>query len=264
MPYAAQHYQVLMIVNSVMSILYGSALAFSQDDARLVVGYSSVAQLGFILLGIFALDLQGKGAQGALLQMVNHGLVVAPLFLIIWALSQRAGGSESRARIAGMWIRAPVLAALFLIVARATLAMPGSANFVGELLILFGAFSTKIVFGLVASVGVVLAAVYMIRIYQRSMHNRAGAVVESRDLTRWELAPLAPLVLVILALGFYPNFIVSRTEKSTVRRVEPAALIAWGRTVHGQVVVLRNGVVGVEQNVSGRGFAGVRARWTRP
>src|SRR5205823_1798749 len=230
LPQAAQHYQTLMIVIAVVSILYGSALAFSQDDARLVVGYSSVAQLGFILLGIFALDLEGKGAQGAVLQMVNHGLVVAPLFLIIWALAARADGSESLARMGGVAFRAPVLAGLFLIVALATLAMPGSANFVGELLILFGTFSTKLVFGLVASAGAVLAAVYMIRIYQRSMHNRAGAVVESRDLTRWELAPLAPLVLVILALGFYPNFIVSRTEKSTVRRVEPAALIAWGRT----------------------------------
>ena len=231
MPQAAQHYQELMIVIAVVSILYGSVLAFSQDDARLVVGYSSVAQLGFILLGIFALDLQGKGAQGAVLQMVNHGLVVAPLFLIIWALSQRAGGSESLARMGGMAFRAPVLAALFLIVALATLAMPGSANFVGELLILFGAFSTKIVFGLVASVGVVLAAVYMIRIYQRSMHNRAGAVVESRDLTLWELAPLAPLVLVILALGIYPNFIVSRTEKSTLRQAKSAAVYAYRASV---------------------------------
>src|SRR5919204_4080708 len=172
LPAASQHYQELMIAIAVVSILYGSVLAFSQDDARLVVGYSSVAQLGFILLGIFALDLQGKGAQGALLQMVNHGLVVGPLFLIIAALAARARGSESLSRMGGIAFRAPVLAGLFLIVAFATLAMPGSSNFMGELLILFGTFSTKIVFGLVASAGVALAAVYMIRMYQRSMHNR--------------------------------------------------------------------------------------------
>jgi NADH-quinone oxidoreductase subunit M len=124
----------------------------------------------------------------------------------------------------GLAFRAPVLAALFLITALATLAMPGSSNFVGELLILFGAFSTKIAFGLVASVGVALAAVYMIRVYQRSMHNRTGPNVESRDVTRWELATIAPLVAVIVALGVYPHFIVSRTERSTMKRVEQASV----------------------------------------
>src|SRR3954465_2269623 len=107
MPQAFQHFQTLMIAIAVVSILYGSVLAFSQDDTRLVVGYSSVAQLGFILLGIFALDLEGKGAQGALLQMVNHGLVVAPLFLIIAAPATRAGGSESLERLPGMGFRPP-------------------------------------------------------------------------------------------------------------------------------------------------------------
>jgi NADH-quinone oxidoreductase subunit M len=226
MPDASQHFQELMIVVAVVSILYGSVLAFTQDDVRLVVGYSSVAQLGWILLGIFALDLQGKGAQGALLQMVNHGLVVAPLFLIIAALAVRAGGSESLSRMGGMALRAPVLAGLFLIVALATLAMPGSSNFVGELLILFGALSTKIAFGLVASAGVALAAVYMIRLYQRSMHNRPGPGVESRDLTPGELVPIAALVAVIVALGVYPHFIVRRTERATVSSERSAALVA--------------------------------------
>jgi NADH-quinone oxidoreductase subunit M len=225
MPQAAHHYQELMIAIAVVSILYGSVLAFTQDDARLVVGYSSVAQLGFILLGIFALDLEGKGAQGALLQMVNHGLVVAPLFLIIGALAARTrSGSELLSRMGGMATRAPVLA---------TLAMPGSANFAGELLILFGAFSTKIAFGLVASAGVALAAVYMIRLYQRSMHNREGPDVESRDLTRGELVPIGGLVAVIVALGLYPNFIARRSEASATASTAPAALVACvGITPH--------------------------------
>jgi NADH-quinone oxidoreductase subunit M len=233
MPQAAQHFQELMIVVAVVSILYGSVLAFSQDDARLVVGYSSVAQLGFILLGIFALDLEGRGAQGALLQMVNHGLVVAALFLIIAALAARTGGSESLARMGGMALRAPVLAGLFLVVALATLAMPGSSNFVGELLILFGAFSTKIAFGLVASAGVALAAVYMIRLYQRTMHNREGPGAESRDLTTGELVPIAGLVAVIVALGVYPHFVVRRTESATLQSQQTAALVGCiGLTPH--------------------------------
>src|SRR2546423_4733522 len=214
-PDASAHFQDLLLLIALASILYGSVMAFTQTNTRLVLGYSSIAQLGFIVLGIFS--LRPEGAQGALLQMVNHGLVVAPLFFIIGVLAVRAGGSEDVRDMGGMALRAPVLAGLFLIVALATLAMPGSANFVGELLILFGTFQTKIVYGLVASAGVVLAAVYMIRFYQRSMHNRLGANAESRDLALGpELSVLAPLVLVILALGVYPNFILHRTQTGTV------------------------------------------------
>ena len=100
MPEGSQHWQELFIVIAVFSILYGSILAFSQDNVRLVVAYSSIAQLGFIVLGIFALD--DKGAQGAVLQMLNHGLVVVPLFLIIGVVAARAGGSESLAELGGM------------------------------------------------------------------------------------------------------------------------------------------------------------------
>jgi NADH-quinone oxidoreductase subunit M len=217
MPQGSAHFQELMIVIAVVSILYGSVLAFSQDEARLVVGYSSIAQLGFITLGIFSLD--PKGAQGAVFQMVNHGLVVGPLFLIIGALALRARGSESLSRWGGMAFRAPVLAALFLIVALATLAMPGSGNFVGELYILFGIFSSKLAYGIVATAGVVLASVYMIRFYQRAMHNRVGPDVESREISRWEFSLVAPLVAVIIALGVYPNFVLTRSEASTVSKL---------------------------------------------
>jgi NADH-quinone oxidoreductase subunit M len=213
MPDASRHFQELMIVIAVVSILYGSVLAFSQDDGRLVVGYSSVAQLGFITLGIFSLD--PKGAQGAIFQMVNHGIVTAALFLIIGVLAARSG-SDLLSRMGGLAFRAPILAAVFLIAAFANLAMPGSGNFIGELYILFGIFDSKLAYGIVASVGVILAAVYMIRMYQRAMHNRAGAeVAESREMSGWDFGLIAPLVAVIVALGVYPNFVLSRTERST-------------------------------------------------
>jgi NADH-quinone oxidoreductase subunit M len=220
MPEGAQHWQELFVVMAVFSILYGSVLAFSQDNVRLVVAYSSIAQLGFIVLGIFAFD--DKGAQGAVLQMLNHGLVVVPLFLIIGVIVARAGGSESLSELGGLAFRAPVLATLFLIVAFATLAMPGSANFVGELLVLFGSYEDKFVYGLVASAGVVLAAVYTIRVFQRTMHNRPGAAVASREIGRIDLAAVVPLVAVIVALGVYPNFVVDRTERATTASIEEA------------------------------------------
>ena len=220
LPDASQYFQELMLILAVFSILYGSILAFSQDEARLVVAYSSIAQMGFIVLGIFSLD--DKGAQGGLMQMVNHGLVVAPLFFIIAALSARAGGSPSLARMGGMALRAPVLAALFLIVTLATLAMPGSPNFVGEILILFGTFEDKLVYGLVASVGIVLAAVYMIRVFQKAMHNRVGPDAKPAELNGLELGAILPLTVVIVALGVYPQLLLDRTEETVRAKVEPA------------------------------------------
>ncbi len=224
MPEGSQHWQELFIIIAVFSILYGSILAFSQDNVRMVVAYSSIAQLGFIVLGIFALE--AKGAQGAVFQMLNHGLVVVPLFLIIGVIAARAEGSQSVSQLGGMATRAPVLAALFLIVTFATLAMPGSANFVGEVLVLFGSYEDKLVYGLVASVGVVLAAVYMIRVFQRTMHGRRGPKVESNDVRGPELVAIVPLVAVIVALGVYPNFVVQRTERATVERIAPARAVA--------------------------------------
>ena len=224
LPDAALFFQEALLVVAVVSIVYGSALAFTQDEARLVVGYSSIAQLGFITLGIFSLtDL---GAQGAVFQMVNHGVVAAALFLLIAVLAARADGSDSLRDMGGIAFRAPVLAALFLIVGLATLAMPGSPNFVGELLILFGALESQPVLAIVASSGVILAAVYMVRFYQRAMHDRVGPRVSSRDVGARGLAPIVPLVLVTLALGVYPQLVLGRTEADTVAQVAPAVELA--------------------------------------
>jgi NADH-quinone oxidoreductase subunit M len=154
--------------------------------------------------------------------MVTHGLVVVALFLIIGVIAARAGGSESLSQLGGVALRAPVLAALFLIVSFATLAMPGSPNFVGEILILFGAFEDNLVWGLIASTGVILAAVYMIRAFQRAMHNRPGPAVESRELCRLDLAAVAPLVAIVIALGLYPQLILERTEAATTAQLEKA------------------------------------------
>jgi NADH-quinone oxidoreductase subunit M len=223
-PQAAAHFQTLMLLIALASILYGSALAFTQTDARLIAGYSSVAQLGFITLGIFALNPQG--AQGALLQMVNHGLVVAPLFFIIMLLSRRAGGSEDVREMGGIAFRAPVLASLFLVVALATLAMPGSSNFVGEFLILLGVFKAKLAIAAIAFSGVVMASVYALRLFIRAMHNRVGTGVRSREITLRDGLVLVPLVAVILFLALYPQFALHRSEGSVKNAVFEAQALA--------------------------------------
>jgi NADH-quinone oxidoreductase subunit M len=220
-PFATVHFQLLMLIVAVASILYGTVLAFTTPDARLVVAYSSVAQLSFITLGIFS--LRSQGAQGAVLQMVNHALVTAPLFFIVAALAARSGGSELLRDMGGIAFRAPVLAALFLIVAFATLAMPGSSNFAGEFLILLGVFKAKLAIAVIAFLGVVGAAVYALRVFISAMHNRIGPGVNSREVGFLDLVGLVPLVLVILVLAFYPQFVLHRSEASVKSSVAAAA-----------------------------------------
>jgi NADH-quinone oxidoreductase subunit M len=243
-----------MLLIALASIIYGSALAFTQTDVRLIAGYSSVAQLGFITLGIFALNPQG--AQGALLQMVNHGLVVAPLFFIILLLSRRAGGSEDVREMGGIAFRAPVLASLFLIVALATLAMPGSSNFVGEFLILLGVFKAKLAIAAIAFSGVVMASVYALRLFIGAMHNRVGPKVKSRDITVRDGLVLVPLVAVILLLALYPQFALHRSEGSVKGAVasahaalEPApATLAGGLSSGGGQTITVGGESGGAQS----------------
>ena len=223
-PDASAHFQDLLLLIALASILYGSVMAFTQTNARLVLGYSSLAQLGFIVLGIFSLT--GQGAQGALLQSFNHGLVVAPAFFVVALLAQRAEGSEDIRKMGGLALRAPALATLFLVIAMANLAIPGSSNFAGEFLILLGVFQTKLVFAIVASSGVALAAVYTLRLFIRTMHNRKPETAESREITLRDGIILIPLVAAIVALAFYPQLPLKKSDgaiTSSVVRAQAAA-----------------------------------------
>jgi NADH-quinone oxidoreductase subunit M len=220
-PAAVEDWQLILLLIGLCSILYGSIQAFTQTNTRLILGYSSVAQLGFIVLGIFALDESANGAQGALLQSINHGLVVVPAFLIVALLAARSGGSEDIRDMGGIAFRAPLLASLFLIVTLATLAMPGSANFVSEFLILLGVFQSKLVIALVASTGVVLASVYALRLYIRSMHNRTGVAVTSFELSLRDAVVLVPLVLCIVAFALYPQRALDAGEPAVRSAVAP-------------------------------------------
>jgi len=216
-PDATVQFQEVVLVIALASILYGSVMAFTQTNVRLVGGYSSVAQLGFITAGIFA--LRADGGDGAVLQMVNHGLVVAPLFIIVAILAERSGTEDLR-KMGGMAMRAPLLAALFLIVTLATLAMPGSANFIGEFYILNGLFQAKIVFAFVAISGVAMSAYYALRLYQRTMHNRKPEGIASREIGLRDGLVLVPLVLCIVGLALYPQLILHRADKSVEARIE--------------------------------------------
>ncbi|HYZ81134.1 MAG TPA: NADH-quinone oxidoreductase subunit M [Solirubrobacteraceae bacterium] len=231
-PYASAHFQTLMLIIALVSILWATLVAMTTPDARLVVAYSSVAQLGFIILGVFSLRPQGD--QGALLQMVNHALVTAPLFFIVAALAARAGGSEKLTDMGGIAFRAPVLASLFLITTFVWLAMPGSSNFVGEFMILLGVFNAKMPIALLASIGVVGAAAYALRAFITSMHNRTGPRIRSFDISPRDALPVVGLLAVIIVLAFYPQFGLKRSEPTVRATLAPAQaqLAAAAGTTH--------------------------------
>jgi NADH-quinone oxidoreductase subunit M len=219
-PEATTHFQELVMLVALASILYGSVMAFTQTNVRLIAGYSSVAQMGFITIGIFS--LRSDGADGAVLQMVNHGLVVAGVFMVIAILYERFR-TEDLTLMGGQAMRAPFLAALFLVIAMANLAIPGSANFIGEFYILNGVFQSKIAFAFVAAIGIALAAFYSLRMYQRAMHNRLPDGAESREISWRDGVVLAPLVAIIVALALWPGLILERGELSTAQSVEAVA-----------------------------------------
>ena len=224
-PDATIQYQEILLIIAVLSILYGSAMAFTQTNVRLIAGYSSIAQLGFITLGIFA--LRPDGADGAVSQMFNHGIVVMPVFFIVALLWERFESEDLR-EMGGMARHAPVLAVLFMIVTLATLAMPGSANFVGEFYILNGLFATKVALALIASVGVALAAFYALRLFQRTMHDRLPDGIVPREITLRESAVIVPLVGCIVAIALYPALILDRGEASVTRSVAAVAVADCG------------------------------------
>jgi NADH-quinone oxidoreductase subunit M len=229
LPDATIDFQLIVMILAVAGILYGSVMAFTQTQLRLVLGYSSLAQLSFITLGIFSLT--DEGVQGAILQSVNHGLVVAPLFFIVMLVAERAGGSEDIRELGGIAVAGPVMAAFALVIALATLAMPGSANFAGEFFILLGAFKSKLVLACIAFTGVALASVYMLRAFIRTFHNRLGPEVSGRrgDISVRDGLILAPLVVAIVAFGLYPHAALQAGEQAVAGRTPLLAKVDAAR-----------------------------------
>jgi NADH-quinone oxidoreductase subunit M len=186
--------------------------------------------------------------------MVNHGLVVAGVFMVIAILYDRTR-TEDVTKMGGQAMRAPFLAALFLVIAMANLAIPGSSNFIGEFYILNGVFQSKIVFAFIAAIGIALAAFYSLRLYQRTMHNRLPEGAESREIGPRDAFILAPLVAVIVALALWPGLILERGEKS-VTAVVAAANCKPGTTHDENGYVLTFCGLPTETADLGRGWTG--------
>lgn len=201
-PEASRALAPLMIVLAVIGILYGAAVAFAQSDAKKLVAYSSVSHMGYILLGIFALNT--LGIQGAILQMLNHGLSTGGLFLIIGFLYERRHTREM-AKFGGIWARMPLYGALALILVLSSAGLPALNGFVGEFVILQGAFQTNPLATAFAAIGMVLSAVYLLTMFQKIFLGKSRDVANDalRDVNWREVVAVAPLIVMCFVIGLH-------------------------------------------------------------
>jgi NADH-quinone oxidoreductase subunit M len=203
-PDASAYFTPLVYVLSVIAIIYTSLVALAQEDMKKLIAYSSVAHMGYVTLGIFTGGVQG--VQGALFQMLSHGVVSGALFLCVGVIYDRMHTREI-ARYGGLVYRMPAYAAVFMVFMLASVGLPGTSGFVGEFLVLLGAFQSNTWAGFFATTGLILGAPYMLYLYRRVIF---GPLVREElrsilDLNKRELATFAPLVALVLWMGVYPK-----------------------------------------------------------
>ncbi len=206
-----------MVTLGVVGIIYGAVVATMQKDLKRLVAYSSVAHLGFIVMGTFALTTQG--IQGGVVQMVNHGISTGALFLLVGMIYDRRHTREIAA-LKGLQKSAPIMAGVFTLVMLSSIGLPGLNGFVGEFLILTGSFLTRRWFTVVAAAGVILAALYLLWAYQRVFHGEPDEEnADMPDMTWREGLVMAPLLGLIVFLGVYPQPMLDRIEPAVARLV---------------------------------------------
>ena len=235
-PYGTQAWLPAIILLSVIGILYGAIVSTVQKDLKKLVAYSSVAHMGFVTLGIFVLNLQG--AMGAVLQMLNHGIVTGALFLFV-GIQYEKTHRRTIADLGGLANRWPLYTTFFMVFTLASLGLPGLNGFVGEFLVLLGAFMFNPPTGLggffwgpLAGIGVILAAVYLLWMFQRVMFGPLReAYRKLPDLTPLEVACALPLLVLTVALGVFPQPVIAIIEPSLARilalATDPAVTAAF-------------------------------------
>jgi NADH-quinone oxidoreductase subunit M len=217
-PDAARELAPLVLTLAIIGIIYGALVAIVQKDLKRLVAYSSIAHLGFVVLGMFVGTVQGMS--GGILQMVNHGLSTGALFMLVGLLYERRH-TRAIANYGGLAKSAPVLAGVFLFIVMSSIGLPGLNGFVGEFLILVGTFSSYRWWAVPATFGVVLAAIYLLWAYQRVFHGPIThpANAELSDMKAREWLMLAPIMALIVFIGVYPKPFLDRIEPSATKVV---------------------------------------------
>jgi NADH-quinone oxidoreductase subunit M len=217
-PEASRTFADAIGVLAVIGIVYGAIVAMMQTDVKRLVAYSSVSHMGFVILGIFTLT--AEGTSGAVLQMINHGLSTGLLFFAIGMLYDRTHTREM-GEMGGLGRVTPLIAGVFLVASLSSIGLPGLNNFVGEFLVILGAFASNRVLGAVAVTGVVLGAIYMLWAYQRVFQGPAREGEDGErlrglgDILPRELVAVVPVLAAMLFIGVYPKVVLDRVNPST-------------------------------------------------
>ncbi|PLX96435.1 MAG: NADH-quinone oxidoreductase subunit M [Desulfuromonas sp.] len=204
-PDATQQFIPFLSLLCVIGIIYGALVAMMQDDVKKLVAYSSVSHLGFVMLGLFAMNMQGWA--GGIIQMINHGISTGALFLIVGFIYERRHTREIK-EFGGLAKQMPVFATIFLIITFSSIGLPGTNGFVGEFLVLMGAFESELRwYAIFATTGVIFAAVYMLWMFQRVMFGELKNPKNQnlKDLSAREITLMIPLLVFVFWIGFYPN-----------------------------------------------------------
>jgi NADH-quinone oxidoreductase subunit M len=217
-PDATRTLAPVMMLLSVIAIIYGGIICLGQTDIKRLIAYSSVSHMGFVTLGIFALNMQG--IQGGIIQMVNHGIVTGALFLCIGIIYERTH-TRKISDYSGVATAMPIYASFFMVLTFASIGLPGTNGFVGEFLILLGGFKASRIMGVFAASGVIIGAGYMLWLYQRVFFQEVSQKLHGlRDLDVREFLTVAPLIALIFWIGFYPVPVTSFTDASVQHLIE--------------------------------------------
>lgn len=210
-PEATVRFAPLLSILAIIGILYGALVALAQKDIKRLVAYSSVAHLGFVVLGIFTLNHQG--IQGGILQMINHGLSTGALFLLVGMLYERRH-TRQLDDFGGLWKVIPFYSAIFLVVVLSSVGLPGLNGFIGEFTILVGTFAASRTFGVLATLGIILAAWYLFQAVRQMFHGPLDNPDNEglRDLSVREWAVLIPIVALIFIIGLFPNIFFDKMD----------------------------------------------------
>jgi NADH-quinone oxidoreductase subunit M len=219
LPNAAAYFAPFMFTLGVVAVIYTSLVALAQEDMKKLIAYSSVAHMGVVVIGIFTFNVQG--IDGALFQMISHGVVSAALFLCVGVVYDRIHTREI-ARYGGLGDRMPLYAFAFMLFTMASIGLPGTAGFVGEFLVLVGAFQVNIWLALLGSFGMILGAAYMLYLYRRIIFGKITKpdLRSILDLSPREIAIFAPLAVLTLWLGIYPSSFTSFFDASVGAMVQ--------------------------------------------
>jgi NADH-quinone oxidoreductase subunit M len=213
-PEAAHYFVPLFSILAVIGIVYGALVSMVQKDLKRLIAFSSVSHLGFVMLGLFTFTM--PGVQGGIIQMINHGLSTGALFLIVGTIYERRH-TRMISEFGGLCTPMPVFAIIFMIVTLSSIGLPGLNGFVGEFLILLGAFQTNKIYATIAATGVIFAACYMLWMFQRVIFGQVTNEKNKdlKDLSWREIAIFAPLILFIIWIGVYPSTFLDKTKAST-------------------------------------------------